>query len=90
MVSADLAAAGLQAGKHGGADGRDPCHHGAVRAGGSATTIVTVWLRSRCRERQSRDQSSRKTAQALPPGSRIVDLGRRGVIIDVGTRTVGE
>lgn len=53
---------------------------------GSATTVVTVWLRARSRERQSRDRSSRKAVQSLPPGSRIVDLGRHGVIIDIGGR----
>jgi hypothetical protein len=55
----------------------------------AATTIVTAWLRARSRERQERFRSSSKAVQALPPGSRVVDLGRHGTIIDVGGRAPG-
>jgi preprotein translocase subunit YajC len=56
---------------------------------GAVTTIVTAWLRARSRERQERDRASRRMVRALPPGSRIVDLGRHGTIIDIGSRSSG-
>ena len=56
---------------------------------GSATTIVTAWLRARARRLQSRDRSRRNAVRDLPPGSRVVDLGRHGVIIDVGSKPGG-
>jgi hypothetical protein len=56
---------------------------------GSATTIVTAWLRARARRLQSRDRSRRNAVRDLPPGSRIVDLGRHGVIIEVGSKPGG-
>ena len=51
---------------------------------GSATTIATVWLRTRSQETRARENSRRSQMRELPPGSRIVDLGRRGMVIDVG------
>jgi hypothetical protein len=51
---------------------------------GSATTIVTVWLRARGQRLQARERSRRSELRDLPPGSRIVDLGRHGKVIDVG------
>jgi hypothetical protein len=51
---------------------------------GSATTIGTIWLRARGKRLQARDKSRRRALRDLPPGTRIVDLGRHGMVIDVG------
>ena len=56
---------------------------------GSATTITITWLRTRAQRLRAHDQSRRDTARHLPPGSRIVDLGAHGMIIDVGSASGG-
>jgi len=48
-----------------------------------AATIVTARLRVRARRLQARDRSRCHAVGNLPPGSSIVEMGRRGMIIDV-------
>jgi hypothetical protein len=57
---------------------------------GAAATVTAAWIRARGRRLETRDRSRRDAARDLPPGSRIVDLGRHGVIIDVGTAPGGK
>jgi len=56
-------------------------------AAGTAGAFLRAWLRSRVQCRQAREVSRRDHVRCLPPGSRIVDLGERGVIVEVGGRT---
>jgi hypothetical protein len=56
---------------------------------GSATTIATVWLRARGQRLQARDEPRRSQLCDLPPGSRIVDFGRHGTVIDIGGQASG-
>ena len=58
----------------------------AATAGGAATTSLRLWAWKRVAERQAREASRCDHVHHLPAGSRIVDLGRHGMIIDVGTR----
>jgi hypothetical protein len=53
---------------------------------GTAGAFLRAWLRSRVQCRQAREASRRDHVRCLPPGSRIVDLGERGVIVEVGGR----
>jgi hypothetical protein len=50
------------------------------------TTIARVWLKTRGQARRSREESRRQHLRILPSGSRIIDLGERGIIIEVGGR----
>jgi hypothetical protein len=47
---------------------------------GAVTTIVRAWL-----ERAPR-QSCPDCRRGLPPGSRVIDLGEHGFVIEVGGR----
>ena len=51
-------------------------------------TLGAVWLREHRRRRQLREQARRDHVRCLPPGSRIVDLGGYGMVIDIGVPTV--
>lgn len=51
---------------------------------GSAATIAAVWLRTRAQQLNGREKARRDQLRDLPPGSRIVDLGKHGLIIDIG------
>lgn len=64
-------------------------------AGGALTCITTItaeWLKARLQLRRAREESRRQHVRILPAGSRIIDLGRHGIVIEVGTResTAGE
>jgi hypothetical protein len=51
---------------------------------GAAVTVATAWLRARCQRQQAREESRRDHLHHLPPGSRVVDLGEHGMMIEVG------
>lgn len=54
-------------------------------AGGTATAIATRWLRARVQCTQAREASRRQHVTRLPAGSRIIDRGSQGIVIEVGT-----
>jgi hypothetical protein len=51
---------------------------------GAAATVITAWLRARSLRQQAREKSRREYLRSLPGGSRVVDLGDHGVVIEVG------
>ncbi|MFB6642942.1 hypothetical protein ACFCYF_37615 [Streptomyces chartreusis] len=52
-------------------------------------TVSTGWLRARVQVNRDREESRRRYARSLPGGSRILDLGDRGLVIEVGRREEG-
>jgi hypothetical protein len=52
--------------------------------GGALTTITVGWLKARVQ--REREESRRQHVGALPAGSRIIDLGERGILIEVGAQ----
>jgi hypothetical protein len=61
----------------------------AAAAFTAAASVITPWLRSRSRRQLAREASRRDHVSRLPPGSRIVDLGSHGMVIDVGGAPAG-
>jgi hypothetical protein len=53
---------------------------------GAAATIIAAWLRARGLREQAREKSRRDYLRSLPGGSRVIDLGDHGVVIEVGPR----
>jgi hypothetical protein len=51
---------------------------------GAAATIIAAWLRARSLRQQAREKSRRDCLRGLPGGSRVIDLGEHGMVIDVG------
>jgi hypothetical protein len=51
---------------------------------GPAAAMLTAWLRSPRRRQACSGGACRHGG--LPAGSRVIDLGRHGVIVDVGAR----
>ena len=51
---------------------------------GAAATVLGMWLSWRTERRRDQDAARRDYANRLPPGSRIVDLGKHGAVIDIG------
>ncbi|MCX5327849.1 hypothetical protein [Streptomyces sp. NBC_00140] len=66
----------------------DPATTAVVTMAGAVitaiTTIASGWLKARVQLRRSREESRQKHVRTLPTGSRIIDLGERGIIIEVG------
>jgi hypothetical protein len=64
----------------------DPVTLGVITgtAAGAATAALRLWVWERVAVSRAREASRRDHARQLPPGSRIVDLGRHGMVIDVG------
>ncbi|MFI6296631.1 hypothetical protein ACIBEJ_33930 [Nonomuraea sp. NPDC050790] len=52
---------------------------------GALSGIVTVWLQNDARRTGAREKSRRDHLRRLPQGSRVIDLGKRGIVIEVGT-----
>jgi hypothetical protein len=50
----------------------------------AAVSVLTPWLKARGRRPAARAGVRWEEAGYLPPGSRVVDLGRHGLVIDVG------
>jgi len=51
---------------------------------GAVATAAAAWLQARRQRQQAREESRRDHLDHLPPGSRVVDLGEHGVVIEVG------
>jgi hypothetical protein len=49
-------------------------------------TIPRAWISSVVARHRAREESRYRCLRALPPGSRVVDLGEHGMLIDVGGR----
>ncbi|GLW56718.1 hypothetical protein [Kitasatospora phosalacinea] len=58
----------------------------AATAGTLVTGVTAAWCKARVQVRRERELSRRQHLRELPAGSRIVDLGERGVLIEVGNR----
>jgi preprotein translocase subunit YajC len=56
----------------------------------AVATIAVAWLQVRGRRQQARDRARQDHVCSLPPGSRVVDLGRHGLVIEIGPRPGGE
>ncbi len=52
---------------------------------GAAAALLRAWICSRVQRQQAREASRRDHVRCLPPGSRIVDWGERGMMIEVGS-----
>jgi hypothetical protein len=50
----------------------------------AASTVATAWIRSRSQLQRVREEARRDHVHGLPPGSRVIDLGGRGIVIEVG------
>ena len=62
----------------------------AASAGmGAATTMAAAWLRARSQRQRAREKTRRDYLRGLPPGSRVIDLGDHGIVIEVGARAAG-
>ena len=51
--------------------------------------VVRAWSRQAAAQRRAREQARCDHLRHLPPGSRVVDLGRHGMVIEVGGRDDG-
>ncbi|WP_282203614.1 hypothetical protein [Kitasatospora fiedleri] len=58
----------------------------ATTAGTLVISVTAAWFKARVQVRRERELSRRQHLRALPAGSRIVDLGERGMLIEVGER----
>lgn len=65
----------------------DPITLGLITgtAAGAVTAALRLWVWERAAGRRAREASRRDHVRYLPAGSRIVDLGRHGMVIDVGS-----
>lgn len=55
----------------------------------AVTTIAGTWLKARVQLRRCREESRRQHVRMLPTGSRVIDLGERGIFIEVGGQEGG-
>ncbi|WP_061296981.1 hypothetical protein [Herbidospora cretacea] len=62
--------------------GEEPMDYTIIIA--TATALAGLWLRVHLQRIRLREESRRDHIRHLPPGSRVLDLGSRGVVIDVG------
>ncbi|MGW8877648.1 hypothetical protein [Streptomyces mirabilis] len=58
----------------------------AAAACGALTTMIAGWLKVRVQLWRAREESRRQHVRTLPAGSRIIDLGERGIVIEVGAQ----
>lgn len=56
-----------------------------------ATTITAgvsaganAWLQARARQQRAREDARGRQLRQLPPGSRLIDFGEHGIVIEVG------
>lgn len=61
----------------------------AAAAVTAVPVIVRVWSWHLVAGRREREQARCNHLQHLPPGSRVVDLGRHGMVIEVGGQDTG-
>lgn len=50
----------------------------------SAVTIARAWMRARGERQRVKECSRQDYIRSLPPGSRIIDLGKNGLVIEMG------
>lgn len=50
----------------------------------AGVTVVGAWLRSVVSREKSREVARRDLVRRLPEGSRILDLGKHGILIEFG------
>lgn len=55
----------------------------------AAAAVGKLMLRNQARREQAREESRRDHVWHLPPDSLIVDLGKNGMVIEVGGRGSG-
>lgn len=60
----------------------DPATLTAVVSATSA--CASAWLQARIRQRRDREQARGEQLRELPPGSRVIDLGEHGIVVEVG------
>ena len=53
---------------------------------GGMSTVIVSCLRQRTANQRLIEKRRQAQLLNLPPGSHVVDLGRRGIVIDVGRR----
>jgi hypothetical protein len=53
-------------------------------AAGAVSAVPQAWVRSRAQRPKVREVSRRDHVRRLPPGSQVIDLGDRGVTIEIG------
>ncbi|MEU7864216.1 hypothetical protein [Nonomuraea sp. NPDC049141] len=61
----------------------------ATAIAGTLCGLGGIWLRGRIHRHRLREEARRDHVRKLPPGSRLLDLGRHGMIIDVGSTDCG-
>lgn len=52
----------------------------------AAVTIARAWLRAHGERLRVKERSRQDYVRSLPPGSRIIDLGKNGLVIEMGPR----
>jgi hypothetical protein len=56
----------------------------AVPVATAVSEVPHAWVRSWAQRRETREVSRRDHVRRLPPGSQVIDLGDRGVTIEIG------
>lgn len=64
----------------------DPLTAAALLSGALASLAALggTWLRSHAQRHRAREEARRDHLRYLPPGSRLLDLGRHGMVIELG------
>jgi hypothetical protein len=52
---------------------------------GAAGVVMAAWVRARVQRHRAREAARRDHLRDLPPGSRVIDLGEHGIVIEVGS-----
>ncbi len=53
---------------------------------GGVSTLVAAWMHQRGKCQRLREEVRRDHVRHLPAGSHVIDLGGRGILIEVGKR----
>ena len=56
----------------------------------AASAGASAWLQARVRQQRAREQARGAQLRELPPGSRVIDLGKHGIVIEVGSERAGQ
>lgn len=51
---------------------------------GAAGVVMAAWVRGRAQRHRAREAARRDHLRDLPHGSRVIDLGEHGMVIEVG------
>lgn len=65
----------------------DPLTIGAIVTAGAGTTstVMVAWLRQRGISQKAKERTRLDYLRHLPAGSHVVDLGARGIVIEIGS-----